>query len=52
MLARYNRLVFESNMSKGAATLRKWAIQKAEFQTTAAETMHGLKGNADNQQPV
>ena len=39
-------------MSEGVATWRKWVVQEAEFQTIAAEIMHGLKGKADSQQPV
>ena len=52
MLARYHRWEFETSITKFVAALRKWVIQEAEFQTIASETMHGLTGKADNQQPV
>ena len=52
LLARYHRWVFESSMSEGVATLRKWVIQEAEYQTIAADTMHSLKRKEDSQQPV
>ena len=52
MLARYHRWVFENRITESVAALRQWVIQEAEFQTIAAETMHGLTGRADNRQPV
>ena len=50
MMARYHRWVFENSITEGVDTLRKWVIQEAEFQTIAAETMHGLTGNSANSQ--
>ena len=50
MLARYHRWVFENSITEGVDTLRKWVIQEAEFQTIAAETMHGLTGKSANNQ--
>ena len=50
MLARYHRWVFETNETEGVTSLRKWVIQEAEFQTIAAETMHGLAGKSTNSQ--
>ena len=52
MLARYHRWVFENSITESVAALRQWVIQEAEFQTIAAETMHGLTGKTDSQQPV
>ena len=52
MLAQYHRWVFETGATESVAAFRKWVIQEAEFQTIAAETMHGLTGTTSNQQPV
>ena len=52
MLARYHRWVFETGATESVTALQKWVIQEAEFQTIAAETMHGLTGTTSNQQPV
>ena len=52
MLAQYHRWVFENNITESVASLRKWVIQEAEFQIIASETMHGLKGKPDSQQPT
>ena len=52
MLARYHRWVFENSVTESVAALRQWVIQEEEFQTIAAETMHGLTGKTDSQQPV
>ena len=52
MLARYHRWVFENSVTESVAALQQWVIQEAEFQTIAAETMHGLTGKTDSQQPV
>ena len=52
MLAQYHRWVFENSITESVASLRKWVIQEAEFQIIASETMHGLKGKPDSQQPT
>lgn len=52
MLARYHRWVLETGATESVAALRKWVIQEAEFQTIAAESMHGLTGTTSNQQPM
>ena len=52
MLARYHRWVFETGATESVAAFRKLVIQEAEFQTIAAETMHGLTGTTSNRQPV
>ena len=48
MLARYHRWMFETGATESVAAFRKWVIQEAEFQTIAAETMHGLTGTTSN----
>ena len=52
MLARYHRWVFENNVTESVTALRQWVVQEAEFQTIAAETMHGLTGKCETQQPI
>ena len=52
MLARYHRWVFENNVTESVIALRQWVVQEAEFQTIASETMYGLAGKDDNQQPI
>ena len=42
MLARYHRWIFENSKQESVLTLRTWVIQEADFQTIAAETVHGL----------
>ena len=44
--------MFETSITESVAAFRKRVIQEAEFQTIASETMHGLTGKADNQQPA
>ncbi|MCG7879402.1 MAG: retroviral-like aspartic protease family protein, partial [Candidatus Thiodiazotropha endolucinida] len=45
MLARYHRWIFENQQQESVTALRTWVIQEAEFQTIAAETVHGFTGN-------
>ena len=52
MLSRYHRWLFETSITESESALQKGVIQEAEFQTIAPETMHGLTGKADSQQPV
>ena len=52
MLARYHRWVFENNVTESVIALRQWVVQEAEFQTIASETMYGIAGKGDNQQPT
>ena len=49
MLARYHRWIFESFKQESVLTLRTWVIQEADFQTIAAETVHGLSGQVVNE---
>ena len=44
-LARYHRWICERNMTESVEVLRQWISQEAEFQTIAAETVHGVTGN-------
>ena len=48
MLARYHRWIFENSKQESVLTLRTWVIIEADFQTIAAETVHGLSGNVVN----
>ena len=52
MLARYHRWVFENNVTESVTALRQWVVQEAEFQTIAAETIHGLTGKCETPQPI
>ena len=49
MLARYHRWIFENIKQESVLMLRTWVIQEADFQTIAAETVHGLSGNVVNE---
>ena len=49
MLARYHRWIFKNSKQESVLTLRTWVIQEADFQTIAAETVHGLSGNVVNE---
>ena len=49
MLARYHRWIFENSKQESVLMLHTWVIQEADFQTIAAETVHGLLGNVVNE---
>ena len=40
---------FENSKQESVLTLRTWVIQEADFQTIAAETVHGLSRNVVNE---
>ena len=42
MVAQFHRWVHEHQKQEGVEALHEWAIQEAEFQTLASDTLHGL----------
>ena len=52
MLSRYHRWIFEKSLSESVQTLRTWVLQESEFQTVAAETVHGVAGITMDNQPA
>ena len=45
LLARYHRWVYENDVSESVLTLKSWVLKESEFQTVAAETVHGVNGS-------
>ena len=55
LLARYHRLVYENDVSESVLSLKSWVLKESEFQTVAAETVHGVNGSitdTSSTQPV
>ena len=52
LLTRYHRWVFENDISESVLTLRSWVLQESQFQTVAAETVHGVSGTITETLPA
>ena len=50
LLARYNRWLFEYNVTESVVALKTWVMQESHFQTIASETANGLTGQTANTQ--
>ena len=50
LLARYNRWLFEYNVTESVVALKTWVMQETHFQTITSETVNGLTGQTANTQ--
>ena len=52
MLARYYRWISESRTNKSVVAFKTWVFEESQFQTIASETVHGVTGVIENNQPT